>query len=215
MTIPFFSPKYVEATINEQPRKFYAARLYVVGQLKGFLKPLFRGLAELSATYDTDISKESVDTSEGGSRQLRTTLTAIEPALAKQRQQQRQALIDSLVEDLTSPAAMLALGRLCLDALRDDFPGKPNDQQIRQFVDDADMPTLVVMLKAVAEANKEVFGPLTDRAKTAIDALRSKVEPIPETELPEDPVAGDPDLPSEPQDEQPAKETTTTASGSN
>lgn len=208
MTLPFFSPKYVEHEVADSLQKFYPNRVFIIGKLRDFLKPLFKALSTLTADHATDINRESVETKDGDSYQLKTNLGAIDTKLALQRAQERVTAIEKLTEDLTSPPAMRAIGYLVMDSLREHFDKRPTDQDVNAFLEEVPIETLMQMLKGVAKANKEVFGPLGQQVEAALSQFSRRLSRAA-------PVA-DPAPQSEPSAEPPVepKETTSTSSGS-
>lgn len=174
--MPFFTPRPVEHEVDGRMHNFYPNRTSVLGKLRGFLKPIFRALSTLSATYDTDIGRESVETrGPDGEYQVRTTLKPIEEKLAKQRQEERLATIDYLVENLASPPALRSLALLITDSMRDDFQKKLTDKELDDFIDETPIDALASCLMGVAKASKEVFGPLTNRVEGAISTLKERM----------------------------------------
>ena len=86
MKFSFLSPTFIEREINGSMVKFHPVRVITVGKLRGFLKPLFRGISAINAAGSTDIAKESVETADKeGFRQIRTELKAVTPEIAKLR----------------------------------------------------------------------------------------------------------------------------------
>ena len=207
MQNPFFSPKAVEHPINGVLYNFYPNRVFVVGKLRDFLKPMFKAIATLTNKHDTDIGRESVETKDkDGSYQIRTTLNAIDTQLASQRQAERERLTDKVIEDFTSPPAMRAIGTLVMDSLRDNFSKRPDEKEVQNFLDEVSLDILMQMLKGVALANKEVFGPLGVQIEKALDQFKKRMTPN-EVES-----ESAPEQPSE-QPEQQLSEIPTTASG--
>lgn len=199
--MPFFTPRPVEHEVDGTMRNFYPNRTSVLGKLRGFLKPIFRALSTMSATYDTDIGRESVETrGPEGEYQLRTTLKPIDEKLAKQRQEERLSSIDYLVENLTSPPALRCLALLVTDSMRDEFPKKLTDKELDEFIEELPLDTLASCLMGVAKASKEVFGPLTSRVEGAISTLKARM-------------GSETTQPSEQPSEQPAATETTATSG--
>lgn len=200
MKFSFLSPKFIEHSVGDEVLKFYAVRVATAGKLRGFLKPVFRGLAQINAGGANDIGKESTETADkDGFRQLRTELKSITPELAKVRSEQREKAIDDLVDALLQEASMRCIGILILDCLR--APNSEKDAQ--ELVDNTDLGTLFELIKGVAKANKEVFGPLTDRVEEVISTLkRASMKRVPDDE-PESGAASASDSPKEPLEETP------------
>lgn len=206
MKFSFLSPTFIEREINGSMVKFHPVRVITVGKLRGFLKPLFRGISAINAAGSTDIAKESVETADKeGFRQIRTELKAVTPEIAKLRSEQREKAIDDLIDALLQDQSMRCMAMLILDSLR--MPSTEKDA--KELIDETDLETMFELVKGVAAANKEVFGPLTERVETMVSALNRAAM----KRVPDDAEESAEEQPSDSQPEQP-EATTKTDSGS-
>jgi len=176
MKLPFFSPSSIPHEVNGTEYRFYPTRTVLVGKLRGFLKPIFKSIAVLTAESATDTSRNQTETKgTEGEYQLTTTLGALDPALAKMRAEQREGAIEALVDNLMHESSLRSLAMLILDSLRDLQETKPTAAEIDEFVENTTLPTLTQLLVGVIKANKEVFGPLGKRVEKAIATLMSRI----------------------------------------
>jgi len=179
MKLPFFSPTSTEHEVQGTVMQFYPARVYLVGKLRGFLKPLFQSLATLGASSDTDISREHTESKGAdGEYQMRTALSAMDPALVQMRATQKENAINNIVDNLTADASLKAIATLIIDSLRDDYPERPTDAELKEFVENVPLPAMVSLLTGVVKANREVFGPLTARVSAAVATLKRRLEVV-------------------------------------
>jgi hypothetical protein len=198
MKSPFSAPSPVRHSVNGQEFNFYPPRTWTVGKLRGFLKPLFTALSSLGAGGDTDIGREQIDEQDGvGGIKRRTSLQAINPVLAKQRMEERERTIQTLVDNLTSQPALRSLALLIADSMRDDFEGRPTEADLDKLLEEFTLDNMVQALHGVAMASKELFAPLMERAAPGLKAVLSRVQgeeqppEQPETETPTPTTSGE------------------------
>lgn len=186
MKSPFLSPTPVSHEVDGKAYNFYPNRVYVVGKLRGFLKPLFSALSVLSATNESDVSREMLDESSNGAIRRKTSVQAIDSTLAKQRSEERERNIHTIVETLTAGPGLRSLALLIVDSMRDDYPEKPNDADLDRFLEEVSIDQIVQSLAGVAKASKEVFAPLMERAAPGLAALRSTLKKVPQDDSQEE-----------------------------
>lgn len=188
MKSPFNSPDPVHHEVDGTSFAFYPPRTWTVSRLRGFLKPLFTALSTISASYETDIGREQVDETESnGSMRRRTMLQAIDPALARQRANERETAVATLIDNLSSQQAMRSLALLVADSMRDDFEKRPTDQELDDLLNEWTLDQLVQALHGVALASKELFAPLVKRVAPGLAALKERLAQTQAEEQPSEP----------------------------
>lgn len=148
--------------------KFYPVRVAKVatGELKELAEPLVNAFTLLlngSRQHEVQVTEE---VTEMGA--VIRQNTAIAPELASLRDNQREVAIRRSMDVLLNEKARLAIGRLLMDSLRDDFEkATPTDEEVLAFIDHESMTldVLAEFIKGFFAANTMIFGDLGNRIK--------------------------------------------------
>lgn len=164
-----FERKYVVKEIGNTTWHFYPISLGRMFELKKTIKEVFGATAVLLGKRGDDVTQEIENIKQGESTISRTNIGAISPELAKMRDDQKRTGIEAAIESLLSEHNKLTLGRMLTDSLREDFARDVQDPEITTFIATLDLDMTVQMVMGLVEANAKVFGPLGQRAKSAIE----------------------------------------------
>lgn len=164
-----FERKYVVKEIGNTTWHFYPISLGRMFELKKTIKEVFGATAVLLGKRGDDVTQEIENIKQGDSTISRTNIGAISPELAKMRDDQKRTGIEAAIESLLSEHNKLTLGRMLTDSLREDFARDVQDPEITTFIATLDLDMTVQMVMGLVEANAKVFGPLGQRAKSAIE----------------------------------------------
>lgn len=164
---------YTEHRVGDKDYKFYPVRVSTMFKLRRVALPLAKALAALfkpRGSFDSTIVERTLTEEDGAvSKEVRNE--AIEPELAKIRTDERVLAISELVEAFTDETNAAILGDIIVDSLREVYDAGKNNPPGHEVIKAISLPTLKDLLIGVAKANKEVLGPLADRAQAEIEAL--------------------------------------------
>ena len=171
----FLEPAYVMHEVNGHVVRFYATSVGMIFKLKGLVGPLSHALAVLFSRNDTDTATKFMkDTTNGIPQGEVHEVEAIDPKLAGQRAIERQRALQQLVEAVCNKQNGLVLAEVILDSIREREDPPAQQKQIAEFLQQLTVPITKELLMGVAKANQDVFGPLGERVRTAVDrALQS------------------------------------------
>ncbi len=164
-----FERKYVVKEIGNTTWHFYPISLARMFELKKTIKEVFGATSVLLGKRGDDVTQEIENIKQGESTISRTNIGAISPELAKLRDEQKRTGIEGAIESLLSEHNKLTLGRMLTDSLRENFARDVPDGEITDFLSMLDLDMTVQMVMGLVEANAKVFGPLGQRAKSAIE----------------------------------------------
>lgn len=172
--INLFSRQATTRTIGGQEWRFHPVSVSTMFQMRQTVIPIVDALSVLFARNNTDV-KQSIEAirsvSEGTIE--RTDIEGIDVTLAQFRAKQKREALEKAVNCILAEESKLAIGKMLVDSLRDDFPTRPTPEtEIKAFVDALDLAAFVEMLMGFCAANAEVFGPL---GRKAVEAAQQKV----------------------------------------
>jgi hypothetical protein len=172
-----FSPNFVVHEVAGDPLHFYPVSVGMAFKLRVVGKPLAKSLAVLFGNKEQDHGTRDVTVhNEYGSEDRQIIIEPITEGLAKIRHSQRTESIEKLVESLTDDGNAAIVGEIIMDSLRDVFPkGDPHRPPASEFINQMPLPVLGAMIMGLVQANKEVFGPLTEQVAAAASAAMSRI----------------------------------------
>ncbi len=173
-----FSPNHITHTVGDQELHFYAVSLGMVFKLKVIGRPLAKSLAVLFAKNETDHGTKDVSVAnEHGTEDRELHIEPVTEAMAKIRHDQKVEAVDSLIDAITDDANAAVIGEICMDSLCEEFPkDKKGDRPPpSEFLNSMPLPIVGEMVMGVINANKKVFGPLTEQVVAATRAAMSRV----------------------------------------
>lgn len=162
----YFGQKSVLVDLAEgkPPVRFYAVSPGLLLQLRGMARPITQALAVLFADKDRDGGRvlRSFRDPKTGEEGTETVLEAVSVQMATFRSQEREQAIDRLIDAVADDNTRIALARLIMDSMRDEWERPVANEAVKAF---ADNPALTLqawgaMLKGVAKANAGILGPL-------------------------------------------------------
>ena len=173
-----FSPNYIEHTVVGQKLHFYPVSVGMAFKLRTIGRPLAKSLTVLFSSNDNDHGTKDIQVqNDQGGQDRQIIIEPITDGLARIRHDQKIEAVDSLIEALTSDENAKVMADIFMDSLREEFPPeKPNERPPGlEFM--AKMPIAVLggMSIGVMQANKDVFGPLTEKVAQAASAAVEKV----------------------------------------
>lgn len=180
----FTNEAVVRKTIKGKELAFYEASFGMVHKMKNLAKPIISAIATLltDRTGDSGLTRHEHWEPKAEALITQSKYEAISAELASLRAQQRQAAIDQVVEVLMDKDNLMILTEIIADSLREDFKrdenGEVTEEDVKFLAQQMTAPVFVEMVKAVATANKDVFGPLAQRLSQAVSgALESQPNP--------------------------------------
>lgn len=154
--------------------RFYPISAQLASTLRAVVGPLAQALMILFQNEDRDQAERIKQTPT----EMERSVLAIDPALAKERHDQRQKAASLVIEGLMSQQSLGSLAEVIMDSLRDDYPvGKPRTpEDVKKFLRETPLPLMTPLVIGVAKANAGLFGPFADLVSAdAIRALRKKI----------------------------------------
>jgi hypothetical protein len=103
---------------SPQILKFYPISTRLASQMRSLAVPIAQGLSVLFASGDKDQAQRIKQTGA----EYEQTILALDPALAKERSEQRKAAIAALCEGILSQQSLNCFAEVIMDSLRDDYP---------------------------------------------------------------------------------------------
>lgn len=167
--LSFLSPKFVQKDIGGKTWKFFAFRTPMLHELLSLSKPIARAVATLLSGERglRGVKSKTVTTDDRRSGLAQTVTDTETPAMTLEhmtaRRTERDSAIDELVGVVTADGRNL-LGRVIVDSLREDFPGRTSDEDVAEFWSSLDLATATQMLAGVMEANADVIRPFLGKA---------------------------------------------------
>ena len=175
----------VTREIAGQPFTFYPISIPMLFDLKSTMEPLMKALKTLfSGEVSGAGTKTEEETRDPLSQKVLAKVTHYgvpDINVLKLKAEQSDATMKLAIETVFGEQNRMLVGRVLADSLRDEFDGRPNDSQIREFVMDPafDLTVLIAMLGGFFEVNARVFGPLAQRVKEQIKSRLSNLTPSP------------------------------------
>lgn len=168
--------KKTPRTINDVEFNFYPVRVsrVITGDLKEIISPISDAIQVLLRPRNQDEEVLSEVSPDGTVASCRKPVSA---ELAKYLSEKRAAVMKAAMDQLLSDKTRQSLGKLIMDSLRDDCPKDPTDQEVKDFVDNANMDTVVFteFVKGFMAANSAVFGDLGNLIQERIKTSMAKM----------------------------------------
>lgn len=179
----FLDPTYIEHEVLGETRRFYPARLKTAFKLKSVGRPLARAFSTLFSDTSADNGKIYKDMrGEDGTMGSETVIEPMSIEMARMRHEQRAQAIEDMIHQFTDDKNARLVAEIILDSLRDEYTWKQSEANenrvlideasISQIVDELDLSAFMDLLKGVALANKEVFGPMGEKMAQAVKGAR-------------------------------------------
>lgn len=173
-----FSPNFVTHTVGEQELHFYSVSVGLAFKMKVIGRPMARSLSVLFSKNDSDLGTKDISMpNEHGTEDREITISPLSEGMAKIRSDQKADAIEGLVEALTNDANAAVVGEVIMDSLAEIFlKDKRNEwPPPLEFFHTMPLPIVGEMIMGVVQANKKVFGPLTDQVADAVRATVGRV----------------------------------------
>lgn len=196
---PFLTPSTISEDINGKVFNFYSISFGCSMKMKNLAKPIVQAIAVLMADNPSDagvIKREDITGDEQLTRS--TGYQPISPEIAALRSQEKAVAVDGIVDALFDPLNKMVLCELIVDSLREEFPtrikGLVQTSDVVTFSETVDLTVFVKLLKNVARANVESFGPLAQK----LSQLAQKGLESVETQKSKSPTEGESKQPQSP-----------------
>lgn len=145
--------------------KFYPPRMRMLlsGRLREIMEPLTGALTSLFSSKAADASRQQEVDADG---KVTTFVQALNPEVIEVRERKRREAITEAFKAILADNTRYQIGELLADSLRDDFPADESQRalQVREFMDELDLPTLVQFLKGYFKA----LAPVLDSSGNSI-----------------------------------------------
>lgn len=183
----FCKPDSVKVEIDDQEVEMYPSRVCMAPELRTLFSDLGPDLSIIfdDRTSDTGTSNEYLqdESVEGQIINTKKVQTAAELDILKYRSESRASAIRRLAENVLEDRCKLAVGRILMDSMRDEFQvavGRKKTE-VEEFInhDHMTIDRLVLLLVGWTKANAAKMGSL---GKKMVSALETQVET--ETETP-------------------------------
>lgn len=172
--LDIFSPKCTPVDIQGKTYNFYPLSTRMAFELKAIASPLFSAVSTLFTRTDQDVGtvvKDLMSVKDPTKVEAReTTISPIDPDLARMRAMDRDKAIGTLIDALSDDRNQMVIAKVIMDSMRDDFERPVTNDDASEFTtsDQVTIDLLVDLLKGVAKANAKVFGPLGERVSKAV-----------------------------------------------
>lgn len=155
----------VDSDNGPQEFRFYPPRMRVLisGRMREIVEPITRALSTIFSKNDQDASRQQ-EVSQDGT--VTTFVQGLNPEVIAVRDKQRGAAIRDALASLLDDKTRYHVGELLADSLRDEFSTDEAQRarQVREFMDEVDLPTLAEMLKGYFKA----LAPVLDASGNSI-----------------------------------------------
>jgi len=179
-----FTSRAVTSDVNGTSVSFYPMSIRLLLECKDVIKPLAGAVTTILAqeklirgTKTENITQGAAGEEVGGFIS-RSELHAPSPEMVAAQEKTRRDAVQDAIEALFSKTNDNLLGSIFLDALTPPSErGRelPSAEDVDQLMGGLDFVVAVDMLKGVAKANAQVFGPLGAKLTTAAKAAMDRV----------------------------------------
>jgi len=218
----FRDKRSIKHQVNGQEFRFYPNRMALLTEARDLAEPIAKAVNILFADHSRDTSSKVRRQHEGDYFLEDVETQGLDIEMAKHRIAERDGAIQTIMGTLADPRALMLLGKLFMDSLRDDFPyakdRDPRDVDAFLYGDDddeseyqgLDAPVLVELFQGWMKANATTFGA---SGESLVGLVKTKIEGIVSEQASEmtDPTSGKPSSsPSSPQLVSDSQESTST-----
>lgn len=218
----FRDKRSIKHEVNGQEFRFFPNRMALLTEARDLAEPIAKAINTLFADQSRDAGSAVKRTHEGEFFMEDITTKPLDIEMAKHRVDERAEAIKTIMGTLADARALMLLGKLFMDSLREDFPYSKdrNPKDVDEFLygDDEedseytglDAPVLVELFQGWMKANATTFG---TSGESLVGLVKTKIEGIVSEQASEttDPTNGEPSSPpSSPQlvsDSQPSTST--------
>lgn len=170
----FVSSKYVEREIpsgdGTRQVRFFPVSVGKLFFLKQIATAISTCLSTLFGQKSPFVDFKTI-TRQFGTDTERTSEPPPE-ALIELRKRHRTEAVRGIVEALLDSQSIVAIGRLLMDSMREEFPDRQNitDADVKSFVDGLDVEVLPILVSGFIEANKKILGGAEGKVRAVIQA---------------------------------------------
>lgn len=175
-TLCYSEEHCTEYEINGTAQKFYPINVVLVFRLRTAATKLVRAISAILADTKKDFKTYEAVTSKPKGDGTIERILQIDPLsveMAKYRDEQRAAAWSGAVDALTDEDTQLILAEIVMSSLRDVF--KDAKVTPKQFIAETPAPVFAQTVIGAIKANKDVFGPLADKASSLFKQLEGAV----------------------------------------
>lgn len=168
--LAFIAPEPTIKKVGDSDVHFYPLSIYAFVKLKALSKPVAQAMAVLFSNTSEDAGRviENLFDTQSQVSQKKTRMEAISLDILKFREEQREKAISGLIDAVMEEKNMTTLIEVIADSLRDEFSSPATKEELEAFKKKVDLPTIISLMKGMAEANAGIFGPLTERLRVAM-----------------------------------------------
>jgi hypothetical protein len=205
----FRDKRSIKHQVNGQEFRFFPNRMALLTQARDLAEPIAKAVNTLFVDQSRDSGSNVKRTYEGDFSIEDITTKALDIEMAKHRVAERESAIQTIMGTLADRRALMLLGMLFMDSLREDFPyakdRHPSD--VEEFLygseggqyEGLDAPVLMELFQGWMKANVSTFG---ESGESLVGLVKTKIEGIVSEQNSEttDPTNGEPSkTPSSPQ----------------
>jgi hypothetical protein len=207
----FRDKRSIKHNVNGQEFRFFPNRMALLTEARDLAEPIAKAVNILFADTDKDAGSNVKRTHEGEFFMEDITTDPMAIDMAKHRVAERDSAIQTIMGTLADARALMLLGKLFMDSLREDFPyskdRSPQDVDAFLYGDDSedseyqglDAPVLLELFQGWMKANATTFG---ESGESLVGLVKAKIEGMVSEQASEtaDPTNGEPSkTPSSPQ----------------
>lgn len=155
----------IQTDSGPQEFRFYPPRMRMLlsGRMRQIIDPISSALAVLFGDRSQDVTRQQ-EVEPGG--KVTTFVQGLSSEIIELRERRRSEAIQGALSVLLNDDTRYQLGELLADSLRDEFAEKESDRvrEVRQFMDEIDLPTLVQFVQGYFKA----LAPVLDASGNSI-----------------------------------------------
>jgi hypothetical protein len=148
----------IETDNGLQEFRFYPPRMRMLlsGRMREILEPITQAMSVLFSDRSGDASRQQEVEVDG---RVTTYVQGLNPEVIALRQEKRAAAVKDAMAAILNDNTRYQLGELLADSMRDDFSSDEGTraQEVRQFMDEVDLPTIFGLMQGYFEALKPVL----------------------------------------------------------
>lgn len=182
----FRGKRFVEHEVAGRQFRFYPNRMALLEEARQLSEPVAKAINILFADESRDSGSSVKRTSEGDFYVEDIQTDPVSQDMAKYRQSERERAISTLMGTLADKKAVVLLGRLFMDSLREEFPydqhrsageveeflyGAPGDGEYQGL----DLPDLFQLFQGWMKSNAQVFG---DMGEKMVGLVRKRLDDL-------------------------------------
>lgn len=184
----FRDKRSIKHTVGGQEFRFYPNRMALLTQARDLAEPIAKAINTLFSDQTRDAGSAVKRTHEGEFFMEDITTKPIDIEMAKHRVAERDEAIKTIMGTLADTRALMLLGMLFMDSLREEFPysKQRSPVDVEEFLFGAeseedgeyeglDAPVLIELFQGWMKANATTFG---ESGESLVGLVKTKIEGI-------------------------------------